>query len=169
MSHEGFPVRLHVYDVTTNKAVGILNKGLRKVGAGAYHAAVEVHGQEWSFGLLDGPGCGIFDDEPMRCEMHAYRESVDMGTTALSANEFAALIERMSPDWPGSSYSLTGRNCCTFSNALCLELGVGEIPAWVHRAARAGDKIVTGSTKAYGHAKAGVSRGIGMAKGFLKK
>ena len=30
------------------------------------------------------------------------------------------------------------KNCCTFSNVLCVELGVGTIPRWLHRLARLG-------------------------------
>ena len=40
--------------------------------------------------------------------------------------------------------SQLGHNCCHFSNELCHELGVGEIPKWVNRAAGAGSAIASG-------------------------
>ena len=35
-------------------------------------------------------------------------------------------------------------NCCHFCNRLCHELGVGELPKWVNRAAGAGSAIAGG-------------------------
>lgn len=132
-----FPVTLHIYDVTTEGAVKALNKVFRAVGTGAFHAAVEVRGAEWSYGYID-EGSGVFDCEPKSCEMHHYRESLPMGETTLSAADIAALIERMSREWPGDQYDLLRKNCCNFSNAFCQELGVGPIPTWVTNLAAAG-------------------------------
>ena len=44
----------------------------------------------------------------------------------------------MSKVWRGREYNLLRRNCCHFSDALCVRMGVGPIPTWVHRLADAG-------------------------------
>jgi hypothetical protein len=41
-------------------------------------------------------------------------------------------------------YSQLDRNCCHYCNSLCHELGVGELPKWVNRAAGAGSAIAGG-------------------------
>lgn len=107
---------------------------LRIMGqGGAYHAGVEVYGTEWSFGV-DGEeqgGTGIYGCFPRENAMHRYRESIEMGSTALSRREVADLLTRLAPEWPGEGYSLLRRNCCHFGDALCQNLGVGAAPAWV--------------------------------------
>merc|ERR1719201_2433772 len=83
------PVRLHIYDVSGHSAVQGANRFFRAIGTGAYHAGVEVHGQEWSFGCSDGGflGSGIFNCDPKGCGCHEYRESEDMGDTHFSKKE----------------------------------------------------------------------------------
>ena len=131
-------VTLHVYDLGQGQ--------LHAVGshwAGAFHAAVEVYGVEYSFGLNPQPGStGVFSNEPRRCTMHTYRESVPMGVTTASEPEVHALLLRMRAEWAGPSYDLLHRNCCHFSDALCKELGVGAAPPWLNRAANTGAGIV---------------------------
>merc|ERR1712224_476437 len=111
--------------------------GLRAVGTGAFHAAVEVQGSEWSYGYVD-EGTGVFDCEPKQCDMHQYRESLPMGETPRSAKEISDLLDRMASEWPGVEYDLLRKNCCSFSDAFCQELGVGPIPSWVTNLAGAG-------------------------------
>lgn len=154
-------VTLHIYDVTTEGAVSIINKGLRAMGTGAFHAAVEVLGSEWSYGFLD-EGTGVFDCEPKQCEMHQYRESLPMGDTSLSEKQIKEVLDRLSAEWPGSEYDLLRKNCCSFSNTLCMELGVGPIPAWVTNLAAAGatlrvDKASEGAAMMVGGAATAVS------------
>ncbi|CAE7323226.1 unnamed protein product [Symbiodinium natans] len=135
------PVTVHIYDVTGNGAVQQLNQVFRAVGTGAFHAGVEVYGREYSFGYSDDGGSGIFDCEPKECSSHTYREAVDVGSTRLSADEVAAVLDCMASDWPGCGYDLLRRNCCSFCDALCIELGVGPMPTWVSNLAAAGASL----------------------------
>ena len=73
LSLSGVLVKLHVYDVTTSGAAKGLNWLLSKATKeGAYHGALEVFGQEWSFGWnddvdMDGsPSTGVFWCDPMQ-------------------------------------------------------------------------------------------------------
>jgi hypothetical protein len=137
------PVTLHIYDVGDQQAVSQVNKFLKPVGTGAFHGAVEVYGKEWSYGFTD-EGTGVFDCPPKGCLAHTYRESVPMGQTQLSAEEVEALLDELAVKWPGSEYDLLRRNCCTFSDELCSQLGVGNIPRWVTNLAGAGATLQDG-------------------------
>ncbi|CAE7351504.1 unnamed protein product [Symbiodinium sp. CCMP2592] len=140
LQSESASVSVHIYDVTGNGAVQQLNQVFRAAGTGAFHAGVEVYGREYSFGYCDG-GSGIFDCEPKECSSHSYREAVDMGFTALSSDEVRSVLGRLALDWPGTGYDLLRRNCCSFCNVLCIELGVGPMPAWVSNLAAAGASL----------------------------
>lgn len=131
------PITLHIYDVTTETTVRAVNGVFRAVGTGAFHAAVEVLGVEYSFGYIE-EGTGVFACEPKLCDMHNYRESLPMGESPLSPSEVADLIAKLSAEWPGEEYDLLKRNCCHFSDTFCQELGVGPIPGWVTNLAGAG-------------------------------
>eukprot|EP00933_Yihiella_yeosuensis_P077236 TRINITY_DN87524_c0_g1_i1.p1 TRINITY_DN87524_c0_g1~~TRINITY_DN87524_c0_g1_i1.p1 ORF type:complete len:270 (+),score=52.80 TRINITY_DN87524_c0_g1_i1:35-811(+) len=144
-------VTLHIYDVTGSDGLTKLNNHLKAIGTGAFHGAVEVYGVEWSFGAGDDRDengnvmTGIFDCAPKGCEPHKYRESHPMGTTQMSKAQVDALLKRMEPEWPGTSYDLLRRNCCTFSDTFCQELGVGPIPTWVNNLAGAGATLHDGA------------------------
>lgn len=64
------------------------------------------------------------------CPMHTYRESIYLGDCLLTRNQVVAVLKRMKPEWMAPSYNLLKKNCCTFSNELAIELGVGGIPDW---------------------------------------
>lgn len=95
---------------------------------GAFHAGIEVHGLEWSYGDE-----GITCSEPRFHQVHVFHESIPMGETDLSNDEVIRLIDDLQDEWLGEDYNMLENNCCNFSDALSQEL-VGEpIPAWVLR------------------------------------
>lgn len=138
---------MHLYDVGANAVVTGINKVFRPLGTGAFHGAVEVYGQEYSFGYCDN-GSGVFGCPPKGCDAHAYRESIAMGETNLTESQSNDLIKELSAEWPGSDYDLLKRNCCTFSDVLCVKLGVGHIPPWVNNLAGAGATLHDGFKQA---------------------
>eukprot|EP01060_Flectonema_neradi_P001981 TRINITY_DN11208_c0_g1_i1.p1 TRINITY_DN11208_c0_g1~~TRINITY_DN11208_c0_g1_i1.p1 ORF type:complete len:200 (+),score=39.89 TRINITY_DN11208_c0_g1_i1:52-600(+) len=179
-------VHLHVYDVSQQVATKYLNNVLSKGGVGAYHAGVEVYGEEWSFGFTDDPNdSGLFSCEPKGCSMHQYRESINMGQTTMSKHEVSQLLKSMEPEWKSGAYDLLSRNCCSFSNAFCNGLGVGNIPERLTRLAAAGSSVrnagasvVSGVGNAMERAEvkqktaqigSGISAGIGNLRGMMKK
>merc|ERR1719491_2781686 len=109
-------VTLHIYDVGGDGLVSTLNKGLRAVGTGAFHAAVEVQGLEWSFGYCES-GTGVFSCEPKECEMHRYRESVPMPDSEMEG--WAKILSNLKKEWLGQDYDFLQRNCCHFCDAFC--------------------------------------------------
>jgi len=142
-------VLLNVYDLSRdvelfqkiNKVTTGNNNAL--IG-GLFHAGVEAYGIEWCFGFTDDGRTGVCPLEPRSHPQHKYRTTVPMGVTSLSDEDVKALLVRMSEEWPGYEYDLFHNNCLNFSNALCSELGVGRIPGWVDRAARAAAALDTG-------------------------
>ena len=142
------PVLLNIYDLGDSKTIQRLNVVLKSMGSGAYHAAVQVYGQEWSFGGLsiddpveEGFETGIWSCRPQGSRQHSYRESLDMGHTALSHVQVLEVIQDMMYEWPMNSYQILRRNCCHFCEALCKQLGVGPVPSWVLNLAGVGASL----------------------------
>lgn len=124
-------VRLHVYDLGRNTIASLtkLQNSISK-DYGLFHTAVEVYGLEWSFGRMSGDQTGVVYTKPKMDSAHSYRETIEMGSTALSPKELGSLIGRLCDEWPGNSYDLLTRNCNHFSEALLQELGVDHLPSW---------------------------------------
>mmetsp|Transcript_66985 Transcript_66985/g.160478 ORF Transcript_66985/g.160478 Transcript_66985/m.160478 type:complete len:355 (-) Transcript_66985:70-1134(-) len=126
------PVVLHIYDLTRNESAKNVNSVLTALGAGAYHAGVEVYGKEWSFGCEAEEGeSGIFSVPPRGATDHHYRGYLSLGMTTKSRNDVARILDAMAPEWMGTAYDLLRHNCCHFCDAFCAELGVDGLPFWV--------------------------------------
>lgn len=141
---ETFPVWLHVYDLTDGFHLPILNSALRAAGAGLFHAGVEVHGNEFSFGMTRHCGTGIYLCEPKSNTGHSYRESILLGYTSTSRKELRKLTKEMKKEWMGPSYRLISKNCIHFSSAFSQRLGVAEVPRWVFGMATLAKELVDG-------------------------
>ncbi|CAE7422024.1 unnamed protein product [Symbiodinium sp. CCMP2456] len=139
------PVTLHIYDL--GKQLYGVNAVCKAIGTGAFHAGVEVYDREWSYGGgLNGPsGSGVFCCKPRGCDAHSYREAVAMGKTTMSRSAVEALIKDLAKKWKGVEYDLLRHNCCHFSDALCLALGVGHVPGWVTSLAGVGAMLRSGT------------------------
>lgn len=133
---KGTPVILNVYDVSNSPTVATANEYMKSMGyGGLFHAAIQIHGREYSFGGTSHPkynGTGIFTNPPKECTLHHYRESVYLGDCELSRIQVAMLLLSMQKDWKARSYNMISHNCCSFSLALAMELGVGDLPEWVN-------------------------------------
>jgi len=146
-------VWLHIYDVSGN-TVKWMNNIIRPVGTGAFHAGVEVYGNEWSFGYALEHRTGVYNVRARSNTQHRYRESIPMGATDLTEAQVMEIMETLKKDWLGNTYDLLQRNCCHFSSHLCREFGVGDAPEWVMNLAGAGAKIVDGVDQAVASAQA---------------
>lgn len=123
-------VFINIYDLnrdwlTANKV------GKKLLNMGAFHAAVEVYGHEWSYGCE-----GVERAEPRRHEVHIYRQSVNMGPTSMSEIEVNKIIEAMKPFWLAHEYDLLQHNRCSFADAFSQELTQRPLPPWVNRLPR---------------------------------
>lgn len=140
------PVILHVYDVGTDPKISTANGVLRILGTGAYHAAIEIYGCEWSYGYTDS-GTGVFWCEATKCEMHQYREAVELGKTKMTREEVDDLLDELSEEWSGQSYHLLRHNCCHFSNEFSKRVCSKPIPGWVMNLAGTGASAETAVLK----------------------
>ncbi|CAJ1453136.1 unnamed protein product [Effrenium voratum] len=101
---------------------------------GAFHAAIEVYGEEWAFYRTPNPtSCGVCKSlKPRYHPVHVYRQSVNLGNTNLKDWEVRYLIRgKLAAKWPGGTYELLRRNCIHFCQELALALGVSPVPGWV--------------------------------------
>jgi deubiquitinase DESI2 len=64
-----------------------------------------------------------------------------MGRTSKNIH---ATISMLRTRFPQGSYDLLTKNCNIFSDALCKELVGRNIPSWINRLARTGNKIDSG-------------------------
>ena len=148
-------VTLHVYDITNtqyeaaNSAIQNLNRFTKDaLGAGGiFHGAVEVNGDEWSYGYCDR-GSGVYPCRPKGNSGYTYRESVALGVTALAPASVQRILHALRTQWPGHEYDLLARNCNHFCATLCEKLGVMPPPQWVNRFAGHADATVTAVTYA---------------------
>jgi hypothetical protein len=130
-------VLLNVYDLNEDwlQTNDIFSETL-EIG-GAFHAGVEVYGQEWSF----SPD-GICQSAPRYHEVHVFRTSILIGYTKYSYDELACIIEdQLCGRWPGKSYDLLARNCCSFARSFCKRIAGKNIPDWVDRLPRVANTL----------------------------
>lgn len=144
-SRQGREVLLHVYDLGTEAKVQRINAVSRALGGGLYHTAIEViglsSGCEWSFGSVEND-TGVFPCCARKNEMHTYRQTLSLGHTEISKEQWKSLIRRVEKEWHGSSYHLISRNCQCFCEAMALELSVSALPDWIRRFAHIAERFL---------------------------
>mmetsp|Transcript_8840 Transcript_8840/g.19708 ORF Transcript_8840/g.19708 Transcript_8840/m.19708 type:complete len:487 (-) Transcript_8840:73-1533(-) len=126
---------LNVYDLAA--ATSTLNQLLCNTlvkTLGAFHAAVEVYGEEWSFYRQADPSIsGVLRSRiPRNHSVHVYRQSINCGETDLTDEEVWNLIVKdLSSEWLGGRYDLIHCNCIHFCEELLVRLGGKPVPSWV--------------------------------------
>mmetsp|Transcript_11202 Transcript_11202/g.21093 ORF Transcript_11202/g.21093 Transcript_11202/m.21093 type:complete len:231 (+) Transcript_11202:80-772(+) len=133
------PVFLNVYHLSEGwlKANNI-SKQILGLG-GAFHAGVEVHGTEFTFGME-----GVHRHEPRKSDRHVFGESVFMGETDMSAREVAQLVGDLSLQWTGDRYDVLDNNCCDFCDTLSRSLVGASLPYWVSNFSRIASAAAAG-------------------------
>jgi len=164
------PIYLHVYDAapsTANKVQYALFQH------GVFHASVEVHGKEWSFGA----GGGVYGRSQPGTDPNypTHVTRIYQGSTTLSQQQVMDVVRRLKRTWTGDSYVLLSRNCCHFAEHLLEQIGGQPMPKWVNRAAETAvnDSVTTAArTGINGAAHVVAGRGVvagagGMAFGAV--
>ncbi|XP_037960015.1 deubiquitinase DESI2-like isoform X1 [Teleopsis dalmanni] len=127
-------VILNIYDLNW------INGYTNTFGFGIYHTGVEVYGVEYCFGGHRWESSGIFEVPPRNEGVLGanvrLRQSIRIGTTALSEQSVKELIHAMGTIFTGNRYHLIQNNCNHFSGAFTKLLCGVDIPAWVNRLAR---------------------------------
>lgn len=143
------PVYLHVYDLLPE---GVSNAAYIANGMAPFHAAVEVYGTEYFYGLGGGV-CYVAEGPGRDPNYMGHRDPIPLGHTQLSEHQVRALLSRMAGEWRGDEYSLLSKNCCNFARAFLEELGAEPMPEWVDRAPRKGvESAVSRGVQAAGNA-----------------
>ncbi|CAJ1357652.1 unnamed protein product [Effrenium voratum] len=111
-------VFINIYDLNKDwPTANSVGANLFHVG-GAFHAAVEVYGLEWSYGCE-----GVERGEPRRHDVHVYRQSLSQGVTMKSVQQVEEIVEEvMKSRWLAHEYDLLRHNCCSFADDFCREL-----------------------------------------------
>ncbi|CAJ1367905.1 unnamed protein product [Effrenium voratum] len=105
---------------------------LRRLGMGAFHAGVEVLGDEWYFRWDETAESGVVWMTPRAHQVHIYSESVCLGDSALSEGQIRSVLGEMVDQWPANSYHPVRRNCIHFAQAFVKGLQCPEpFPDWV--------------------------------------
>eukprot|EP01130_Rhizamoeba_saxonica_P015079 TRINITY_DN6698_c0_g1_i1.p1 TRINITY_DN6698_c0_g1~~TRINITY_DN6698_c0_g1_i1.p1 ORF type:complete len:531 (+),score=116.28 TRINITY_DN6698_c0_g1_i1:42-1634(+) len=127
---EKYRVYLNVYDLPNLKN---LNSYTLRIGFGAFHTGIEIHGSEVSFGYPDG----IFYCTPKNPpgDMR-FRVQLDMGEVQYSIEYIADLIDTMSEKWNGLEYHVLENNCNHFCNDLSIRLVHHPIPGSIMKLAK---------------------------------
>lgn len=128
----GDTVYVNVYDLNEDcRTVNQIANDIMQIG-GAFHAGLEIHGREWSYG--EG---GVTCSKPRQHEVHVYRQSIVMGTTVKTEQQVKAYMQGvMSMRWTGDDYQLLNHNCCSFVDEALRDLTGRGLPGWVNRLAR---------------------------------
>jgi len=140
----GFFVFLHIYDVSRNSSIHLLNSILAHKSSpvkfgGVFHAGVEVAGIEWGYGYQPRLSkSGVHSCLPRKHSQHSFRQTVVLPSTKLTEDQINDVISDLIEEYPGNDYHLLSRNCCHFADDFAQRLGVGGIPSWVHRLANVG-------------------------------
>ena len=145
-----YPVKLHVYDLGQAKGISGLNVVTKALSAGGmFHGAIEIHGDEWSFGWADQGYTGVFDCMPTTNELHRHRETLELGWTWLGPSQTSTLVNQLKREWGGETYDFLRHNCCHFCEEFAAKLEPGlsqkNIPAWLNRLARGGASVADNS------------------------
>merc|ERR1719330_2159748 len=135
----------NVYDLGDSDALRTINAvstaNNKLLIGGLFHVGMEVFGVEWCYGRTEEDRSGVSCITPRSHPKHTYRTTVPLGYTSKSLQEVLDLTDRLAEEWRGNQYHTINRNCLSFANALCQELGVRSIPGWVDRAARAASAV----------------------------
>ena len=98
------PVFLNVYQMSDS------NPSLP--GFGIWHTGVEVNGIEYTFGKRGSSLSGISSLKPRTAPGVTFKETVEIGRTALTSREIRDLVAELGSTYAGNSYHVTGR-CVT--------------------------------------------------------
>ncbi|CAE7294594.1 unnamed protein product [Symbiodinium sp. CCMP2456] len=146
-------VFLNVYDLAP--VTSVVNSFLCNTMVktfGAFHATIEIYGQEWGFyRQADPEQCGVCRSlQPRQHPIHVYRQSVNLGQTRLTeAQTYRLVRSEVAKLWPSKRYDLIHCNCIHFCEDLAQRLGAKPVPGWVrglHETGAAAASLVRGAS-----------------------
>ena len=119
---KGYPVRIHVYDLSQGMASMYSQQLIGKQVDGIWHTAIIVYDVEYFY------GGGIQSDRPGMTPYGKPLRNINMGETFIPQSVFHEFLNEVSPRFSPSKYDLFKHNCNTFANEAMNFLNGKNIP-----------------------------------------
>ncbi|CAD6212857.1 unnamed protein product [Miscanthus lutarioriparius] len=125
MAEDGYPVKLHIYDLTQGMARQLSATILGKAIEAIWHTGVVVYGREYYF------GGGIQQGQPGRTPYGTPIRVEDLGVTHVPREVFEEFLREIGPRYTPATYKLLSHNCNNFSNEAAQFLAGAAIPGYI--------------------------------------
>ncbi|KAF0900613.1 hypothetical protein E2562_033131 [Oryza meyeriana var. granulata] len=125
MAEDGYPVKLHIYDLSQGMARQLSTTILGKAIDAIWHTGVVVYGKEYFF------GGGIQKDHPGRTPFGTPVRVEDLGVTHVPREVFEDFLQEISLRYTPATYNLLSNNCNNFTNEAAQFLVGSTIPSYI--------------------------------------
>ncbi|XP_062200684.1 uncharacterized protein LOC133903360 isoform X2 [Phragmites australis] len=125
MAEDGYPVKLHVYDLSQGMARQLSATMLGKVIEAIWHTGIVVYGREYYF------GGGIQQGQPGRTPYGTPVRVEDLGVTHVPREVFEDFLREIGPRYTPATYNLLSHNCNNFSNEAAQFLAGAAVPSYI--------------------------------------
>lgn len=127
MTEDGYPVKLHVYDLSQGMARQLPATIVgREAIEAIWHTGVVVYGREYYF------GGGIQEGQPGRTPYGTPVRVEDLGVTHVPREVFEEFLREIGPRYYTlATYKLLNHNCNSFSNEAAQFLAGSAIPSYI--------------------------------------
>ncbi|XP_066386400.1 uncharacterized protein [Miscanthus floridulus] len=125
MAEDGYPVKLHIYDLSQGMARQLSATILGKAIEAIWHTGVVVYGREYYF------GGGIQQGQPGRTPYGTPIRVEDLGVTHVPREVFEEFLREIGPRYTPATYKLLSHNCNNFSNEVAQFLAGAAIPSYI--------------------------------------
>ena len=126
---------LNVYNLTSTKMLTSIGIGIHHSGW-VFNKALEV-----GFGYADLPGTGVYSIKPGMFNPLNLLETVKFPGFKIDKLILLDILARACEKFPARSYDLLRLNCNDFSDYIARMIGLADIPSWINRAAKIGQKF----------------------------
>ncbi|WVZ59270.1 hypothetical protein U9M48_009438 [Paspalum notatum var. saurae] len=125
MAEDGYPVKLHIYDLSQGMARQLSTTILGKAIEAIWHTGVVVYGREYYF------GGGIQQGQPGRTPYGTPVRVEDLGVTHVPREVFEDFLREIGPRYTPATYNLLSHNCNNFSNEAAQFLAGAAVPSYI--------------------------------------
>lgn len=125
MAEDGYPVKLHIYDLSQGMARQLSATILGKAIEAIWHTGVVVYGREYYF------GGGIQQGQPGRTPYGTPVRVENLGVTHVPREVFEDFLREIGPRYTPATYNLLSHNCNNFSNEAAQFLVGAAVPSYI--------------------------------------
>eukprot|EP01084_Bolivina_argentea_P014307 26730_1 len=125
VNKKGYPVRIHIYDLSQGMATMYSQQLIGKQVDGIWHTAIVVYEKEYFY------GGGIQSDTPAGTPYGKPLRNIAMGETFIPQSLFHEFLNEVASRFSPSKYDLFKHNCNTFANEAMNFLNGQNIPEYI--------------------------------------